>query len=469
MLPYSIAPSATDLTSPGPIGSVTPSTGNFTALTATTAAIGGATIGSNALAVTGTSAFSAQAIFSTNIVLGTADASGVVLKAGSGGDAQKLVVRSGADGGNYDILARTINASGNFLPDTDGASDLGSSSKQFRRIYMGGAISGAATTTTGSRFIQAAANVTDTSSSGTVATNYVNRWGIPTLLASSATTYTNQFANWFEPATASTNVTITNNWTAGFNGQVYMGAGGTGTTPTYLLINGGSGSGGGGAIEFQTNSSDRAYFGIAKAMAGGSSNDLMAYTTAGNSFKVVTNGNTNAMLTVAPAGTVTVGGGKTISGAATTTTGSLFIIAATGIADTSSSGVVAVNRQNVFDIPTLTATSATTYTNNYANWFEPATASTNVTVTNNWVAGFNGSVFVAAAITATSGQIYGQTCRTNQTTVAGLPSAATAGAGALAFVTDASTTLILGLGLTVAGGGANKVPVFSDGTNWLYG
>lgn len=54
-------------------------------------------------------------------------------------------------------------------------------------------------------------------------------------------------------------------------------------------------------------------------------------------------------------------------------------------------------------------------------------------------------------------------------TVAGLPSASTSGAGATAFVTDASTTLILGLGGTVAGGGANKVPVYSDGTNWVYG
>lgn len=53
--------------------------------------------------------------------------------------------------------------------------------------------------------------------------------------------------------------------------------------------------------------------------------------------------------------------------------------------------------------------------------------------------------------------------------VAGLPSASSAGAGATAFVTDASTTLILGLGLAVSGGGANKVPVYSDGTNWLYG
>jgi hypothetical protein len=55
---------------------------------------------------------------------------------------------------------------------------------------------------------------------------------------------------------------------------------------------------------------------------------------------------------------------------------------------------------------------------------------------------------------------------TGATTVASLPSAATAGAGARAFVTDANATTFLS---TVAGGGANKVPVVSDGTNWLIG
>lgn len=67
------------------------------------------------------------------------------------------------------------------------------------------------------------------------------------------------------------------------------------------------------------------------------------------------------------------------------------------------------------------------------------------------------------------GPMYASTVRTAQTTVANLPAASTAGAGARAFVTDASTTLILGLGGTVAGGGANKAPVYSDGTNWIYG
>jgi hypothetical protein len=50
--------------------------------------------------------------------------------------------------------------------------------------------------------------------------------------------------------------------------------------------------------------------------------------------------------------------------------------------------------------------------------------------------------------------------------VASLPAAATAGVGARSFVTDATATTYAS---TVAGGGANKVPVYSDGTNWLIG
>lgn len=54
-------------------------------------------------------------------------------------------------------------------------------------------------------------------------------------------------------------------------------------------------------------------------------------------------------------------------------------------------------------------------------------------------------------------------------TVATLTAAATAGAGARSFVTDASLSMTAGVGTTVAGGGANKVPVYSDGANWLIG
>jgi hypothetical protein len=66
-------------------------------------------------------------------------------------------------------------------------------------------------------------------------------------------------------------------------------------------------------------------------------------------------------------------------------------------------------------------------------------------------------------------QLYGATMRTSQYTVATLPAAATAGAGATAFVTDSLTAFAAALGAAVVGGGANKVTVFSDGTNWIVG
>lgn len=55
---------------------------------------------------------------------------------------------------------------------------------------------------------------------------------------------------------------------------------------------------------------------------------------------------------------------------------------------------------------------------------------------------------------------------TPSTTVASLPPAGTAGAGARSQVTDANATTFQSI---VAGGGANVVPVYSDGTNWRIG
>lgn len=53
-------------------------------------------------------------------------------------------------------------------------------------------------------------------------------------------------------------------------------------------------------------------------------------------------------------------------------------------------------------------------------------------------------------------------------TVAGLPAAASA-ARASVFVSDSSVTASGNFGAVVAGGGANVVPVYSDGTNWRIG
>lgn len=65
-----------------------------------------------------------------------------------------------------------------------------------------------------------------------------------------------------------------------------------------------------------------------------------------------------------------------------------------------------------------------------------------------------------------NGQINAKYVKNTTTTVSGLASASTAGAGARAFVTDATATTFASI---VAGSGSNGVPVYSDGTNWRIG
>lgn len=58
------------------------------------------------------------------------------------------------------------------------------------------------------------------------------------------------------------------------------------------------------------------------------------------------------------------------------------------------------------------------------------------------------------------------TRRTRPATVATLPAAAAVNKGARALVTDATVTTFAS---NVVGGGANTVPVYSDGANWKIG
>lgn len=71
--------------------------------------------------------------------------------------------------------------------------------------------------------------------------------------------------------------------------------------------------------------------------------------------------------------------------------------------------------------------------------------------------------FLSSAFTSLTASSY---IKVTACTVAQLPSAATAGVGARATVTDASATTFASI---VAGGGSNKIPVFSNGTNWIIG
>lgn len=75
----------------------------------------------------------------------------------------------------------------------------------------------------------------------------------------------------------------------------------------------------------------------------------------------------------------------------------------------------------------------------------------------------NLNVATGTNLTTTSWQ------KTTPVTVAALGVPGVVGAGARHAVTDANATLTAGIGAVVAGGGANVVPVFCDGTNWRIG
>jgi hypothetical protein len=78
------------------------------------------------------------------------------------------------------------------------------------------------------------------------------------------------------------------------------------------------------------------------------------------------------------------------------------------------------------------------------------------------VASGTGAQTIATGLT-----IIGGTAQLTPYTVATLPTASATLKGSLAYVTDATLTIITGLGLAPTGGGSNIVPVFCDGTNWL--
>lgn len=80
---------------------------------------------------------------------------------------------------------------------------------------------------------------------------------------------------------------------------------------------------------------------------------------------------------------------------------------------------------------------------------------------------FNGGINVGSTADPGAGNIFASgVVKTAVKTVATLPSAATVGAGARSFVSDASAPVF---GAAVVGGGAVKVPVYSTGTAWFVG
>lgn len=90
---------------------------------------------------------------------------------------------------------------------------------------LSGNISSTAWTTNGIRYKNSAATLTDTSSTGTVATAYTDLFGGNTIAASNSTTFTNYYTSWFNTPTAGSNVTFTSRWAMGLGGSLDIQAG----------------------------------------------------------------------------------------------------------------------------------------------------------------------------------------------------------------------------------------------------
>ncbi len=328
-------------------------------------------------------------------------------------------------------------------------------------LTISGTQSAAAWTTSGAQLRVAAASLTDTSSSGTVAVTAANAFGVPTLLASSSTTYTDSATVYIAGApTASTNVTQTNPWSLLIGaGNVKLGgnltvAGGTvtinditlvRTNGTTLTINQGLATGGALATNALTATTG-AFSNTTEATTGGAG----AVTVAGGLFaakSLVSTGTFQLSSTARSSGTaayftVTAPADIGIT-TATESVGVSFVGSARAWVD----GTVAVQREHLITAPTYNKTTAS------ATFTKAATlaiagapiAGSGVTIANPytfWVqtgtAQFDGAV-VATSTLAVSGH----------TTFEGVTSTGATGSGRLVYDTSPSLTTPT-LGVAVA-------------------
>lgn len=128
---------------------------------------------------------------------------------------------------------------------------------------------------------------------------------------------------------------------------------------------------------------------------------------------------------------------------------------------------VVIGTSTIFEENSSTVLAQRNSTNAQAfRWYQTYTDASNYSRVGLDVGLTTSNVFTFGPQAAGTGTLRPLYLSTGSTTVANLASASAVGAGARAFVTDANATTFLS---TVAGGGANKVPVVSDGTNWLIG
>jgi autotransporter-associated beta strand protein len=176
-------------------------------------------------------------------------------------------------------------------------------------------------------------------------------------------------------------------------------------------------------------------------------------------------------------GDLTLSGLSTNTGSLTVNTGNLILSGTLGSGQVNiANGAVSSGNTKTVSLATggvANSVSAVTIFSGVAGnstlTIGASTGNTTVSYTANSIVAIANTSGTALSVTGniTGGNILtGGILRTAAIVVASLPTAAGAAAGARSFVTDATAATF---GTIVAGGGANAVPVWSDGTNWKIG
>jgi hypothetical protein len=243
---------------------------------------------------------------------------------------------------------------------------------------------------------------------GTLANQYFNYFTANTASFVGASTATNVYGLFAEAAIAGTNATITNNWGIGTTGDIQVG--GTGTQIVFSTAT--------NAYVRNTSGNLRLSCGAGARVAIDADGSLVGSFTSALSSITTTTLNLSGITTIAGDTTINsaVGSSLTLtSGARNTGVRTLFTL--TGSSDTNQTTSTEVNRvlwtmgsktwatgnitnQREFLItsPTYNFNGASTITNAYNAYFEAPTAGTNATITNNYAAGFSGSVYISRGL-----------------------------------------------------------------------
>ena len=274
--------------------------------------------------------------------------------------------------------------------------------------------SAAAWTTGGIALTQAASTFTDTTSTGTVADIRMNNFAAQTLAATNTITVGQLYGTFFNTPTAGANVTVTERWAIASDTLRVTGG---------VLMDGGAGN----FIQFATamtsgqfilgNTAGTGTITLGRSTASQTTN-IQAGVTASGSTKTINLG-TNAAsgatstitlgsATLGATQTTTINGRVTLapigaSAAAWTTSGIALVQSAATFTDTTSTGTVAEIRMNNFAAQTLAATSTTTVTNLYGNYFTTPLAGTNITATNRWAIAADSILSFGAVVASGAG------------------------------------------------------------------